>query len=81
MPTTQSFEFPDEDKASFPALRFLGLQIREGWAINDNTWIMDQDHGHGNARDDGHGAQDFERLLSDAPIKRGFGSPDMLPPE
>ena len=23
----------------------------------------------------------FKGLLSDAPVKRGFGSPDMLPPE
>jgi hypothetical protein len=35
------FEFP-EDKASFPALRFLSLIIREGMVKTDQTWIQDQ---------------------------------------
>jgi hypothetical protein len=35
------FEFP-EDKASFPALRFLSLQIREVMEQSDQTWIQDQ---------------------------------------
>jgi len=35
------FEFPD-DKASFQALRFLSLMIREGMEISDQTWIQDQ---------------------------------------
>lgn len=35
------FDFPDE-KASFPALRFLSLQIREIMEQSDQTWIQDQ---------------------------------------
>ncbi len=35
------FEFP-EDKASFPALRFLSLQIREIMERTDQSWIQDQ---------------------------------------
>jgi len=35
------FDFP-EDKASFPALRFLSLQIREVMQQSDQTWIQDQ---------------------------------------
>ena len=35
------FEFP-EDKASFPALRFLSLQIREVMEQSDQSWIQDQ---------------------------------------
>ena len=35
------FDFP-EDKASFPALRFLSLQIREVMEQSDQTWIQDQ---------------------------------------
>ncbi len=35
------FEFP-EDKASFQALRFLSLMIREGMEKTDQTWIQDQ---------------------------------------
>ncbi|TCS73861.1 hypothetical protein EDC61_10183 [Sulfuritortus calidifontis] len=35
------FEFP-VDKASFQALRFLSLQIREGMEKSDQTWIQDQ---------------------------------------
>lgn len=35
------FEFP-EDKASFQALRFLSLMIREGMEKSDQTWIQDQ---------------------------------------
>ncbi len=35
------FEFP-VDKASFQALRFLSLQIREGMEKSDQSWIQDQ---------------------------------------
>jgi len=35
------FEFP-HDKASFQALRYLSLMIREGMVANDQTWIQDQ---------------------------------------
>jgi hypothetical protein len=35
------FEFP-EDKASFQALRFLSLMIREGMEKSDQSWIQDQ---------------------------------------
>lgn len=35
------FDFPD-NKASFPALRFLSLQIREVMEQSDQTWIQDQ---------------------------------------
>lgn len=35
------FEFP-ADKASFPALRFLSLQIREVMQDSDKSWIQDQ---------------------------------------
>ena len=35
------FEFPEE-KASFPALRFLSLQIREVMEQTDQSWIQDQ---------------------------------------
>lgn len=35
------YDFP-EDKASFQALRFLSLQIREGMEKSDQTWIQDQ---------------------------------------
>jgi hypothetical protein len=35
------FDIP-EDRASFPALRFLSLQIREVMEQTDQTWIQDQ---------------------------------------
>jgi hypothetical protein len=35
-----SFDIPDTG-ASFPALRFLGLQIREGMEEHDQHWVMD----------------------------------------
>ena len=35
------YEFP-EDKASFQALRYLSLQIREDMEKSDQTWIQDQ---------------------------------------
>ena len=35
------FEFP-EDKASFQALRFLSLMIREDMEKSDQSWIQDQ---------------------------------------
>ncbi len=35
------FDFP-VDKASFQALRFLSLQIREGMEKSDQSWIQDQ---------------------------------------
>ncbi len=35
------YEFP-ADKASFPALRFLSLQIREDMEKSDQSWIQDQ---------------------------------------
>ena len=35
------FEFP-QDKASFQALRFLSLMIREGMEKTDQSWIQDQ---------------------------------------
>jgi hypothetical protein len=35
------FEFPD-DKPSFPAARFLSLQIRDGMEKTDQSWIQDQ---------------------------------------
>lgn len=35
------FEFP-EHKASFPALRFLSLMIREAMEQSDQSWIQDQ---------------------------------------
>ncbi|HEY9097482.1 MAG TPA: hypothetical protein VIN38_01290 [Thiobacillus sp.] len=75
------FEFPDEEKASFPALRFLSLKIREEMGDNDKTWIMDQIMDIEMPEMMGTVRKSFTGLLSDAPIKRGFGSPDMLPPE
>ncbi|OZA23517.1 MAG: hypothetical protein B7X93_12085 [Hydrogenophilales bacterium 17-61-9] len=75
------FEFPDEEKASFPALRFLSLQIREEMGDNDKTWIMDQIMDIEMPEMMGTVRKSFIGLLSDAPVKRGFGSPDMLPPE
>jgi hypothetical protein len=35
------FEFP-ENKASYQALRFLSLMVREGMEKSDQTWIQDQ---------------------------------------
>lgn len=75
------FEFPDEEKASFPALRFLGLQIREEMGDSDKTWVMDQIMDIEMPEMMGTVRKSFKGLLSDAPVKRGFGSPDMLPPE
>lgn len=75
------FEFPDDERASFPALRFLGLQIREEMGDNDKTWIMDQIMDIEMPEMMGTVRKSFKGLLSDAPVKRGFGSPDMLPPE
>ena len=75
------FEFPDEEKASFPALRFLSLKIREEMGDNDKTWIMDQIMDIEMPEMMGTVRKSFMGLLSDAPVKRGFGSPDMLPPE
>jgi hypothetical protein len=75
------FEFPDDDKASFPALRFLGLQIREEMGDDDKTWVMDQIMEIEMPEMMGTVRKSFKGLLSDAPVKRGFGSPDMLPPE
>jgi hypothetical protein len=75
------FEFPDDEKASFPALRFLSLQIREEMGDSDKTWIMDQIMDIEMPEMMGTVRKSFVGLLSDAPVKRGFGSPDMLPPE
>ena len=75
------FDFPDDEKASFPALRFLGLQIRDEMADDDKTWIMDQIMDIEMPEMMGTVRKSFKGLLSDAPVKRGFGSPDMLPPE
>ncbi|NDP46941.1 MAG: hypothetical protein GZ085_00855 [Sulfuriferula multivorans] len=75
------FEFPDDDKASFPALRYLGLQIREEMGDNDKTWVMDQIMDIEMPEMMATVRKSFKGLLSDAPVKRGFGSPDMLPPE
>lgn len=75
------FEFPDEERASFPALRFLSLQIREEMGDNDKTWIMDQIMDIEMPEMMGTVRKSFTGLLSDGPVKRGFGSPDMLPPE
>lgn len=76
-----AFEFPEDDKASFPALRFLGLQIREEMDDKDKTWVMDQIMDIEMPEMMGTVRKSFKGLLSDAPVKRGFGSPDMLPPE
>ncbi len=76
-----AFEFPNEEKASFPALRFLSLQIREEMGDNDKTWIMDQIMDIEMPEMMGTVRKSFMGLLSDSPVKRGFGSPDMLPPE
>ena len=76
-----AFEFPDDDKASFPALRFLGLQIRDEMGDSDKTWVMDQIMDIEMPEMMGTVRKSFKGLLSDAPVKRGFGSPDMLPPE
>jgi hypothetical protein len=75
------FEFPDDERASFPALRFLGLQIRDEMGDNDKTWVMDQIMDIEMPEMMGTVRKSFKGLLSDAPVKRGFGSPDMLPPE
>ncbi|MBT9567803.1 MAG: hypothetical protein IV085_05840 [Thiobacillus sp.] len=75
------FEFPNEEKASFPALRFLSLQIREEMGDDDKTWIMDQIMDIEMPEMMGTVRKSFTGLLSDGPVKRGFGSPDMLPPE
>ncbi len=76
-----AFEFPEDDKASFPALRYLGLQIRDEMGDKDKTWIMDQIMDIEMPEMMGTVRKSFKGLLSDAPVKRGFGSPDMLPPE
>jgi len=75
------FEFPDDEHASFPALRFLSLQIRNEMGDNDKTWVMDQIMDIEMPEMMGTVRKSFKGLLSDAPVKRGFGSPDMLPPE
>mgnify|MGYP000220996909 FL=1 len=75
------FEFPENEKASFPALRFLGLQIRDEMDDKDKTWVMDQIMDIEMPEMMGTVRKSFTGLLSDAPVKRGFGSPDMLPPE
>ena len=75
------FEFPENEKASFPALRFLGLQIRDEMDEKDKTWVMDQIMDIEMPEMMGTVRKSFTGLLSDAPVKRGFGSPDMLPPE
>jgi hypothetical protein len=75
------FEFPEDSKASFPALRFLGLQIREEMGDADKTWVMDQIMDIEMPEMMGTVQKSFKGLLSNAPVKRGFGSPDMLPPE
>jgi hypothetical protein len=75
------FDFPDDEKASFPALRFLGLQIRDEMEERDKTWVMDQIMDIEMPEMMGTVRKSFKGLLSDAPIKRGFGSPDALPPE
>jgi hypothetical protein len=75
------FEFPDDERASFPALRFLGLQIRDEMGDNDKTWVMDQIMDIEMPEMMGTVRKSFKGLLSDGPVKRGFGSPDMLPPE
>jgi hypothetical protein len=41
LPEYGEFEFP-EDKPSYPALRYLGLMLREDMLDSDKTWIMDQ---------------------------------------
>ena len=76
-----AFEFPEDDKASFPALRYLGLQIRDEMGDKDKTWVMDQIMDIEMPEMMGTVRKSFKGLLSDAPVKRGFGSPDMLPPE
>jgi hypothetical protein len=75
------FEFPDDERASFPALRFLSLQIRDEMGDNDKTWVMDQIMDIEMPEMMGTVRKSFKGLLSDGPVKRGFGSPDMLPPE
>ncbi len=75
------FEFPDDDKASFPALRFLSLQIRDEMGDSDKTWVMDQIMEIEMPEMMGTVRKSFKGLVSDAPVQRGFGSPDMLPPE
>ncbi|OGU21523.1 MAG: hypothetical protein A2580_15705, partial [Hydrogenophilales bacterium RIFOXYD1_FULL_62_11] len=75
------FEFPDDERASFPALRFLSLQIRDEMGDDDKTWVMDQIMDIEMPEMMGTVRKSFKGLLSDAPVKRGFGSPDMLPPE
>ena len=80
-PTTANFEFPDDERASFPALRFLGLQIRDEHGKTDQTWMQDQIMDIEMPEMLGTVRKSFKGLLSDAPVKRGFGSPDMLPPE
>jgi hypothetical protein len=75
------FEFPEDDKASFPALRFLGLQVRDLMGDDDKTWVMDQIMDIEMPEMMGTVQKSFQGLLSNAPVKRGFGSPDMLPPE
>ena len=75
------FEFPNDEKASFPALRFMALQIREEMLDSDKTWVMDQIMDIEMPEMMGTVRKSFMGLLSNAPVKRGFGSPDMLPPE
>jgi hypothetical protein len=74
------FEFP-EDRASFQALRFMGLQIRDIMDREDQMWIMDQVMDIEMPEMLGGAKKSFEGLLSSAPVKRGFGSADALPPE
>lgn len=74
------FDFP-EDRASFQALRFLGLQVREIMGHEDQMWIMDQVMDIEMPEMLGTVKKSFDGLLSSAPVKRGFGSADALPPE
>jgi hypothetical protein len=48
---------------------------------DDKTWVMDQIMDIEMPEMMGTVRKSFKGLLSDAPVKRGFGSPDMLPPE
>ena len=75
------FEFPDDDKASFPALRFLGLQIRDEMGDSDKTWIMDQIMDIEMPEMMGTVRKSFKGLLSDPPVKPRLRSPDIPPPE
>jgi hypothetical protein len=73
------FDFPD-DKASFQALRFLSLMMREGMEKSDQTWIQDQLMDIESAGNDGHGEEKRGRVLSGQRRSLSADAPPTLAP-